>query len=64
MDDPRSTVGQFARGKNMYPGGNAPHTTMGPQSFGAQQGKKDPPVGNKFQGAIMRRLANKFGVQL
>lgn len=64
--DPRSQIGQFARGKNMYPGGNAPHTTNGPQSFAAEQGNVSSPVGEEdaFRAAILRRLVNKFGAPL
>lgn len=61
--DPRGKTGMFARGANIYPGGNAPHTTMGPQSFGGQQASSSP-VEEQLRGAIMRRLASQFGVQV
>lgn len=62
QQDPRSNTGKFARGANMYPGGNAPHTTMGPQSAAAQQGQTDSKEMAR-RAAILRRLA-KFGIPL
>lgn len=55
--DARSTSGIFARGTNVYPGGNAPNT--GPQQIPQQQGQ-DP----NLAGAVMRKLARDYGLRL
>lgn len=66
QQDPRSDVGKFSRGANLYPGGTAPHTTNGPQSFAAQGANNGsaPPVGDKLRAAALRRLVERYGVNL
>ncbi len=55
--DSRSTTGEFARGTNMYPGGNAPNTGPNKIQQPQQQGGSDL----NLRAAVMRKLAKDYG---